>query len=254
MMPMPSFFGGRRRMRGASVPESLGVNPLQPVAQKPDIPTGEVRSRRSFMGGPSTLAVLGATLRQMDGGNELDEYLSGQQDQQYQRDMFGLRAAQGRREDEEAQTERHSLAQRQQVAEEYIRSLPVDQQMRARVAYTADPEAFAEAIAELSDDGLTSEEETEQVQRRYRFTDSTDIAVAAASRLAVAAHDSGDTTLARESVVLTAEVAEFVGARASLVDGGVPRRRRIERRADRNQPRSSLATRGEQGFLRRAAR
>ena len=140
-------------MRGASVPENLGVNPLQPVAQKPDIPTGEVRSRRSFMGGPSTLAVLGATLRQMDGGNELDEYLSGQQDQQYRRDMFGLRAAQGKREDEEAQTERHSLAQRQQVAEEYIRSLPADQQMRARVAYTADPEAFAEAIAEQMSGG-----------------------------------------------------------------------------------------------------
>jgi hypothetical protein len=152
-MPMPSFFGGRRRMRGASVPENLGVNPLQPVAQKPDIPTGEVRSRRSFMGGPSTLAVIGATLRQMDGGNELDEYLSGQQDQQYQRDMFGLRAAQGKREDEEAQTERTSLAQRQQVAEEYIRSLPADQQMRARVAYTADPEAFAASIAEQMSGG-----------------------------------------------------------------------------------------------------
>lgn len=147
-MAQNNMFGGRRRMRGASVPENLGVNPLQPVAQKPDIPTGEVRSRRSFMGGPSTLAVLGATLRQLDGGNELDDYLSGQQDQQYQRDMFGLRAAQGRREDEDAQTERTSLAQRQQVAEEYIRSLPADQQMRARVAYTADPEAFAEAIVQ----------------------------------------------------------------------------------------------------------
>lgn len=101
-----SIFGGRRRMGGASLPENLGVNPLQPVAQKPDIPTGEVRSRRSFMGGPSTLAVIGATLRQMDGGNELDEYLSGQQDQQYQRDMFGLRAAQGKREDDETERTR----------------------------------------------------------------------------------------------------------------------------------------------------
>lgn len=103
-MAQNNMFGGRRRMRGASVPENLGVNPIQPDAQKPDIPTGEVRSRRSFMGGPSTLAVIGATLRQLDGGNELDDYLSGQRDQQYQRDMFGLRAAQGKRED--AETER----------------------------------------------------------------------------------------------------------------------------------------------------
>jgi hypothetical protein len=105
-MPMPSFFGGRRRMRGASVPENLGVNPLQPTEQKPDIPTGEVRSRRSFMGGPSTLAVLGATLRQMDGGNELDEYLSGQQDQQYRRDMFGMRTRAQKQEEGDAERTR----------------------------------------------------------------------------------------------------------------------------------------------------
>lgn len=111
-MALGSLFGGRRRMRGAAVPENLGVNPIQPDAQKPDIPTGEVRSRRSFMGGPSTLAVLGATLRQLDGGNELDEFLVGQRDQQYQRDMFGLRAAQGKRED--AETE---LARQERLAE-----------------------------------------------------------------------------------------------------------------------------------------
>jgi len=101
-----SIFGGRRRMGGASLPENLGVNPLQPVAQKPDIPTGEVRSRRSFMGGPSTLAVIGATLRQMDGGNELDEYLSGQQDQQYQRDMFGMRTRAQKQEEGDAERTR----------------------------------------------------------------------------------------------------------------------------------------------------
>lgn len=107
-MPMPSFFGGRRR----AFPFDA-MNPvLTQTEQKPDMPTGEVTARSGVRGLftrkslPNTLNVIGAGLRQMDGGNELDDYLAGQQDQQYRRDMFGLRAAQGKREDEEAERTR----------------------------------------------------------------------------------------------------------------------------------------------------
>lgn len=107
-MPMPSFFGGRRR----AFPFDA-MNPvLQQTEQKPDIPTGEVTARSGFRGLftrkslPNTLNVIGAGLRQMDGGNELDDFLASQQDQQYRRDMFGLRAAQGKREDEETERTR----------------------------------------------------------------------------------------------------------------------------------------------------
>jgi len=107
-MPMPSFFGGRRR----AFPFDA-MNPMMSqTEQKPDIPTGEVTARSGVRGLftrkslPNTLNVIGAGLRQMDGGNELDEYLSGQQDQQYRRDMFGLRAAQGKREDDETERTR----------------------------------------------------------------------------------------------------------------------------------------------------
>ena len=106
-MPMPSFFGGRRR--------AFPFDPMNPIltqTQKPDIPTGEVTTQSGVRGLfsrkslPNTLNVIGAGLRQMDGGNELDDFLANQQQTQYQRDMFGLRAAQGKREDDETERTR----------------------------------------------------------------------------------------------------------------------------------------------------
>jgi hypothetical protein len=107
-MPMPSFFGGRRR----AFPFDA-MNPMMSqTEQKPDIPTGEVTARSGVRGLftrkslPNTLNVIGAGLRQMDGGNELDEYLAGQQDQQYQRDMFGMRTRAQKQEEGDAERTR----------------------------------------------------------------------------------------------------------------------------------------------------
>lgn len=107
-MPMPSFFGGRRR----AFPFDA-MNPiLTQTEQKPDIPTGEVTARSGVRGLfsrkslPNTLNVIGAGLRQMDGGNELDDLIANQQQAQYQRDMFGMRTRAQKQEEDETERQR----------------------------------------------------------------------------------------------------------------------------------------------------
>lgn len=108
---------------------------------------GIVRDESGFRGMfgskrlPRTLGVIGAGLRQIGGEapDAVNEFVAAEraaQDEQMQRDMFGLRMRSQKAETQQTQD-------REQLVQEFIASLPAEQQLRARAAYLTDPEGFA---------------------------------------------------------------------------------------------------------------
>lgn len=90
---------------------------------------------------PRTLGVIGAGLRQIGGEapDAINEFVAAEQaerDAQMQRDIFGMRMRSQKMETQQAQD-------REQLVQEFIASLPAEQQLRARAAYLTDPEGFA---------------------------------------------------------------------------------------------------------------
>lgn len=108
---------------------------------------GIVRDESGFRGMfgskrlPRTLGVIGAGLRQIGGEapDAVNEFVAAEraaQDEQMQRDMFGLRMRSQKAETQQTQD-------REQLVQEFIASLPAEQQLRARAAYLTDPVGFA---------------------------------------------------------------------------------------------------------------
>lgn len=90
---------------------------------------------------PRTLGVIGAGLRQIGGEapDAINDFVAAEQaarDEQMQRDIFGMRMRSQKTETQQGQD-------REQLVQEFIASLPAEQQLRARAAYLTDPEGFA---------------------------------------------------------------------------------------------------------------
>lgn len=90
---------------------------------------------------PRTLGVIGAGLRQIGGEapDAINEFVAAEQaerDAQMQRDIFGMRMRSQKMETQQGQD-------REQLVQEFIASLPAEQQLRARAAYLTSPEGFA---------------------------------------------------------------------------------------------------------------
>lgn len=114
-------------------------------------PLNQGQRRRGLFGGRAR-----GVLRREDGdpGTALNYFLFGREgvqgmrDSRMQRDLFNSQVRSQKIEDAARENDMARAQQRDRTVEEYITTLPPEQQARARTAYMVDPEAFAEAIAE----------------------------------------------------------------------------------------------------------
>lgn len=117
--------------------------PPRAMKQTPYVPIDEQQAPRQRRG------LFGGLTRRDDGdpGTFLNYFLFGRngvqdmRDSAMRRDLFNFNM-------EGAKRERDQEAQQQQALEQYITSLPPEQQAQARMAAAVDPAAFAEAIAQ----------------------------------------------------------------------------------------------------------
>lgn len=136
---MGMFDGMRRR----TIPQM----PMEMVAPSYYQPAQEQRGRGLFSGlrrtfTPDRLEAIGAIINDAQRGtNNFPQLMQNRQTDALNRDMFNMRARSAKIEEGQAQ-------QQQQAIEQYITSLPPEQQAQARMAAAVDPAAFAEAIAQ----------------------------------------------------------------------------------------------------------
>lgn len=130
---------------------------VMPVQDQYDpLQQGQTRRRRGLFGGQAR-----GVVRREDGdpGTALNYFLFGREgvqgmrDSRMQRDIFNNSIRSQKIEDATAESAMTQRVQRDRVAEEYIASLPIEQQARARTAYAIDPEAFAESLSEQMSGG-----------------------------------------------------------------------------------------------------
>ena len=125
---------------------------VMPVQDQYDpLQQGQTRRRRGLFGGQAR-----GVVRREDGdpGTALNYFLFGREgvqgmrDSRMQRDLFNSRIRSQKIEDSVGENDLARAQRRDRTVEEYILTLPPEQQGRARTAYMVDPEAFAEAISQ----------------------------------------------------------------------------------------------------------
>lgn len=144
-----ALFGSKRQRAPQTMDEAIaGVQQAAPQQQP---------RRRGLFGGAfapknraGTLEVIGATLQQLDDPNG---QISALQNARVERGLFGQRIRAAKDEQLQAQQEQSARQRRTDAVEQYIGTLPPEQQVQARMAYAVNPEAFAESVAQQMSGG-----------------------------------------------------------------------------------------------------